>query len=218
MTREKEILRMMKVIERTVNFVGYRISRAANLAKDREEIIIYGLYSAVIVFGTIAGIILLSCILGVFWYGVIAASSAAILRHFSGGAHFSRPEACMTISSLIYPVLGYAATKFDSDFAKVFIPGALLLCIICVFLYSPAEVPEKPLSSGLRRRLRIYSCLCIAAFIGIACFNRDSGFLVPMVLGLVWQGLSLTPAGFYFYRRTDSSIDTFLMKLRRRSQ
>lgn len=155
--------------------------------------------------------------LGVLGNTLAAAITASLLRIFSGGAHASRPENCILMGALVFPVSGLAAKYFSFGimyFDNFFILITGIWTIWAVYRFAPADTPGKPLSTQKQRRvLRRWSFGIVICWTGWAVFASAGIFkfslniLFASALGMVWQGFSLTPTGYGLVRRLDQTVE-----------
>lgn len=202
---------------------GY-LSTRLSLDKDRTDIVQYALD---VLLSTSVNLLLtlyIAHLLGVFRYAFIILLTSAALRFVSGGSHCSSSGRCIVASIITTPLFGLAARKFAiHSFTTsplsiwVIFSLTVIFSLISLYLWAPADTPNKPITSKLARdTLRRNSFIC-AVIIDLIIFHflvRSSQLfhlaeVYAALIGLIWQSFSLSPAGY----RIIHQLDRFLQLL-----
>lgn len=199
----------MKIVDRAVRLLAKELS----LPPKQEEIIRYGAMTLACTATALAAIVVLSAAAGVFREAMAVTIASVIFRKTSGGAHSVTFAGCTIFSAAVMTLLGLVA-RFA--WSILFSPSFLLLAVLvagtAAYRFAPADVPQKPISSPRQRRgLRALSFLVVCAFalLGLSAFLAAGSIprYVPGIsLGLLWQSLMLTPAGFRLIAQADRLI------------
>jgi accessory gene regulator B len=176
-------------------------------------------YSLTVYLTSIIGyiaIVLAAWPLGVVKPALASVITASLLRIFSGGAHASCSRNCVLAGAIIFPLLGLGAGYFTPSsiyllYGMVTLAG--LWAAWAVYRYAPADTPGKPISTVQQRnKLRRWSFGIIILWF-LWAFSLLTGItgvtyktLVASALGIMWQGFSLTPPGYYLVDRFDRML------------
>lgn len=176
---------------------GEKIARrlAASGTISPEDIDLYGygfflllsstLYLIVIaIFGSVFGVLLESI---VFYF------LFSILRGYAGGIHAKTEYGCMlsTILALLLSTMGIRGMLQAEHLTM----AMMLLIVGCavVFLFSPLDVPERPLSTDDWRYYRIISRNLAVAYVLIGVWARVAEWriLYPLAASTALEGILL---------------------------
>ncbi|TDX51804.1 accessory gene regulator ArgB-like protein [Orenia marismortui] len=172
---------------------------------DDKEILIFGLMAVLSTTITSIFIIVCSSLLGVARFSIIAATVASILRFFSGGIHAATYKQCITISTVVFVLLGLLASYAGiglQDSLFIILLLALIVGSIIIFFYAPAEVEQNPINSIERRyRLKRYSFMILFTIVFISYLilllkNDLYQFILAGLLGVIWQLFTITPLAY----------------------
>lgn len=141
---------------------------------------------------------------GAFWECLIVAAVAAFLKTFTGGAHLSTPTRCAVTGTIILAGLGLLVKHISlAEVAPPIIWAILALDNLCVWLYAPVAVPEKPLAKRQRAVLGVLARIAIA-LLTMACLLRvNLPWLTAIFVGGSFQCLSLSKT----VRRLVAAVD-----------
>lgn len=205
------------MIEKIASESARFLVRELNLDELKSEILAY---SVKILLSSVIGyfaIIVLSAAVGVLPWALAAAITASVLRTFSGGAHADSPFNCTVIGTLIFSGLGLASKYTFGPMEAFLFPvvgGVFLTAVYCVLRYAPADTHNKPITGEThRRRLRnaaaAYVMVWGVAVMAAAPLNIYNEIIYASTLGLFWQALSLTPAGYILAGILNKVINDF---------
>jgi accessory gene regulator B len=196
-------------VKLTNRLTGY-LEKELNLTRDQVQVINYGLLSLAATGLNLLVLLILGALLGVVRESLFIALVVMALRKTSGGAHSDTLPACiatgttaLTACALITRFYGAALSS-----SPLFLAAAPAAALLAVCLYAPADVPQKPIKSPKQRRiLRFLSFLFIAVWtlLGIYLWLGGKPWLYYYAggnLGILWQTLMLTPAGYHLMRQT----------------
>jgi accessory gene regulator B len=197
------------------------LKRELKLNQDQTEIMAFALdicYSAILSF--LAVFLISQLLFKVTSYAMTAMITVAVIRVFTGGAHCSSSARCLTAGIVTYPVFGLfikfmvpLISDVNNGFLLLFVVVAGLFAAICIHLWAPAETPGKPISTKLARQVLINGAFIMTAlvssfaFLGVGFKKIDSGIAISAILGLIWQGFSLTPTGYRFINFLDNLLN-----------
>ncbi len=187
-------------------YLGARLG----LSPDEEEIARYGLQCLVYTTAGFLAVVLSGWLLGCLLPALVAASAAAFLRAFSGGAHSSSPVTCTLLGALVAGLLGKAAVlaaRFPAGARLFLVAAAFLLSWAVVILRAPVASPARPLSPAHRQKLRLLA-LAATPLLGagagaLAAAGRAPELGLAAACGALWQAFSLTAAGHEFASLVD---------------
>lgn len=130
---------------------------------------------------------------GILWESVVFYFLFSILREYAGGIHAKTEHGCMlsTIMALLLFIMGIRKMMQAelSTAAMVF----LIVGCVAVFLFSPLDVPEKPLSAEDWRHYRRVSRWLAVAYLllGIWAISADWLILYPIAASATLEGILL---------------------------
>ncbi len=186
----------MNFSENISNKLTEVITSEVNYNQDEKEIISYSIEIAILfVLGSFL-IMLLGYALNAFIPALVAAIFGGLLRRVSGGAHFNTPLKCLTISSIIYALIGVLTKKlvnYDLTNQPILIIILLISFLIVAFL-APVDSESKPIySSSLKVKLKISSMVFVIVSCLIISFIDNKLVSVSAVLGVFYQSITLLP-------------------------
>lgn len=120
-----------------------------SITDEQVEIINYGLESIYLTFTKLIIIICLSFILGITYKILIILLFYNIIRITSFGLHASKSIYCL-LASVLFLIGGVYLCDFIhlNFFIKVIL---CFFCIICIYLYAPADTHKRPLVNKKKR-------------------------------------------------------------------
>lgn len=130
---------------------------------------------------------------GILWESVVFYFLFSILREYAGGIHAKTEHGCMlsTIMALLLFIMGIRKMMQAelSTAAMVF----LIVGCIAVFLFSPLDVPEKPLSAEDWRHYRRVSRWLVTAYLLLGIWATSAGWpiLYPIAASATLEGILL---------------------------
>lgn len=187
-----------KIGQAVGTYVAKKVSRL-----DQIEFLVYG---AEILIGSVVKLSVLfltAMIIDVTLEVTALLIVTGLIRTLSGGAHCTAYYRCLVTSVLILTILGYSI-KTIYPVIKL-LPTAILFGIsvisICLYwCYAPQAPSNKPFK-GRRVELafRWYTLITVVTFSIISIvLGTDSLIAWVMVIALLWQAFTLTPAGHRF--------------------
>lgn len=211
-----------KISLKLSNMLGDRLN------KDKEEkaVLKYGLFMIIHSFIGIILTILVGIITSTVIEITLISISGALFKRYTGGAHASTPERCLTIGiflSLIFSILSKLMV-INMDMNVIILIGILNIIFSFFMIYYKCPVPSKnkPLKNEKTRKnlkkkafnlLNIYIILYIVLFIiyNIFKLNILKNIIISLILGLFVQMLTLTNRGISFINLLDK-LFAFVVK------
>ena len=184
---------------------------AGVVSPEESELYEYGLFLLI----SRAAFFVLVCALGLlcdlFWECILFYLHFSLLRGYAGGVHASREWVCLLCTTLCFclAVAGMGWLRSSGLTAAAY--GMLLVFGPMVWIFSPLDVPEKPLTPWEKRRFgRISKGLVLVSAL-IAIFTAQLGY--PLLLWVIpWsvalEGLLLL-AGFLKQHRFQDKQEIF---------
>ena len=163
---------------------------------EKAEIINYGIQ---LIVGEIPKIFLmfgLGIILGLWWQTLLAFFLLLPYKTVSGGFHMKTHIGCFLCTNLVYCGNAYISTiwNFPSEMSKyITILGALILGIIMVSIYAPADTENLPiLTKKERKTKKILSYVFLILSLAVAAFVPNTVISNLIIIGTFVQTLSIT--------------------------
>lgn len=181
---------------------GEKVARrlAASGTISSEDIDLYGYGFFLLLSSTLYMVVVavFGSVFGVLWESIVFYLLFSILRGYAGGIHAKTEYGCM-LSTILALLLSTMAIRKMMD-AKQSTTAMMLLIIgsIAVFLFSPLDVPEKPLSSGDWRYYRRISRNLAVAYVLFGVWATVAGWhiLYPLTASTTLEGILLL-SGMY---------------------
>lgn len=211
----------MFLIERISNKVGYKVASSLKLDKDQEEIIAYGAFCLMQVLWAIFWVVLFGTIFNVLTDALIITFTIALLRKYSGGAHFSSPNSCAIIGGVVCTTLALITDKilplFNIKILIVLGAVCLMVSYFVVNKLAPVDSSAKPIRKvETRQRLKRQSILILNVLLIIMVillfiyFRYNNSFSLEsaesICIGIIWQVLTLTSIGHKIFNKIDNFL------------
>ncbi len=194
-----------------MHHLSQRMAAQADLDEDQREIIEYSLIWIGNTLLGFAGFVLVGLAFGTLTATLAAGTSAAFLRAMSGGAHYSAPLRCATMTIITMGLLGQAGHSLASS------PSSTLLLHICggalllvgtplMWRLAPVAHVNRPISDTERQKFKRLATIlffllgCIVVGFPLAV-NHELRW--GILLGSTWQLLTLTALGERIVRTFD---------------
>ena len=168
---------------------------AASGTISSEDIVLYG-YGFFLLLSSALYLVVVAIFgsaFGILWESIVFYFLFSILRGYAGGIHAKTEYGCMlsTILALLLSTMGI----WGMLQAEHLTMAMILLIVGCavVFLFSPLDVPEKPLSAEDWRHYRRISRWLVAAYalLGIWAAAADWPILYPLAASATLEGILL---------------------------
>ena len=163
---------------------------------EKAEIINYGIQ---LIVGEIPKIFLMfasGIILGLWWQTLLAFFLLLPYKTVSGGFHMKTHIGCFLCTNLVYCGNAYISTiwNFPSEMSKyITILGVLILGIIMVSIYAPADTENLPiLTKKERKTKKILSYVFLILSLAVAAFVPNTVISNLIIIGTFIQTLSIT--------------------------
>jgi accessory gene regulator B len=199
---EKKVM----VYEKTIRFLTGYIAGELNLTGSRKDRVRYGLEVLISALISLVITLAIAHFLGIFYSAFFILISGAILKTFSGGTHLKTFFECSFFTALIINCLALLNLSLSEIIFNVW--PYYLICttfftLFSLFLYSPADVPEKPIRDPLQKqRLRLISILITMILIisvTLLFLLYQQRYLIlntSIITGLFFQSLIITPLAY----------------------
>jgi accessory gene regulator B len=185
-----------RLTEKAANRITSFFIAQGAASEDDRDIYVYGLTMGLSTAQNILVTAVIGCLLGVPLKALAFILPFALTRLFAGGAHAKTSWGCVIASAAIL-ASALLIIRFTPPAAQT--PAALALLVssvTLVFLFAPAEHPNRPISPRervrFRRRSRATAVITAGLCLGLILTQiRDYPFCIS--LGLAAAGASLTP-------------------------
>jgi accessory gene regulator B len=199
--------------------IARKLTENSKQAVD-EDVVRYG---AEVMLGAALQIIvflLVAYLCGLFLeiLGILVAS--AILRRYSGGVHCITYYGCTFSGLFTYLLLAYFLRFFNGQYFIVHFTISAIICYSLVYSFAPVDNPSKRINGSIKRkRLKYKSCI-VLTFILLLSFILYSFsyylYAFSLLLGLLWQSLTLTPGGELYIAAWDRFLQGIEKLIERR--
>mgnify|MGYP004598044351 CR=1 FL=1 len=194
---------------------GEKVARrlAASGTISSEDIDLYGYGFFLLLSSTLYLVVVavFGSVFGVLWESSVFYLLFSILRGYAGGIHAKTEYGCMlsTILALLLSTMGIRGMLQ----AERLTMAMMLLIVGCavVFLFSPLDVPEKPLSTDDWRYYRRISRNLAVAYVLFGVWARVAGWriLYPLAASTTLEGILLLSGTANLKKRTLRKEDEF---------
>lgn len=181
------------------NIVKQMQKQMPEIDDEKAEIILYGIQ---LLLGEVPKMIILFAlgfVLGIGWYTLIAFIAIMPYRAASGGFHLKSHLGCILGTSAFYYGNVYLS-KFIllSSIQKYsLIIGALILGIIMVHLYAPADTESVPIiSKNERRKKKILSYITLIVTLFVATIIQDNIISNIFIFGVIIQSTMISKIAY----------------------
>jgi accessory gene regulator B len=215
----------MYLTEKLAASLGKRASSILNMSREKEQIIVYGAVNLLQTIFSILWIVIAGAVLGVLYEALVFSTSGSILRKYSGGVHASSPGRCIIFGTVVSTAVGLFVGKFLYKFSllSVMILSAFCMVIsfIAVFIKAPVDSPQKPITrTAIKKMFKRNSIITLMVFsiiiVILYLFYNTSSKLYYlkiaecMVLGCLWQSMTLTKTGTAAFKKADSILKNIM--------
>lgn len=214
------------MIENISKVIAEKVSSELNYDKERKEIIQYGTYALIQTLISIISVLILGLVFNIALEALIFLFTASILRKYSGGAHSESSNVCTLLGIIISSCIGFFIKS--NFFAKMNFEVIVFVGIVIfvfsyfiIFKYAPVDTPNKPIKTEKKKkRMKKGSLKILTIYLFIEIFNiilyYNSGWslarpvMLSIMLGVVWQCMTLTYIGDILLKTIDSFINKLL--------
>lgn len=179
------------------NTVAGIVSKELSYDREKEQIIAYAVENLLLTVLGFIMILFVGYLFGAMLPAAVAAVSGGILRRLSGGAHAATPVKCLVFGSLGYGLIGFLAQeseRFLLTTNSYLLPAvSLVVCFFSIIVFAPVDCPAKPLSTGLKKKLKRYSVIYLIVGTLIIFLITNWLFRMSIILGLLYQSITLFP-------------------------
>ena len=186
-------------------------TQGSKLELDEEKMAVANYGLQIIVYSAVGVMLmfLIAYLLGTVKAAFAAFITAALLRTFSGGAHCKGPLKCMSITCMVFPLLGFLSINiwvFVAAYSH-YITGLIFLFVLLSFYkFAPVDCANKPITCPLQKkqlRLVSFSLITIFLLLSIVFQYRYYEVVLAGQLGILWQSLMLWPLSIKITQRYD---------------
>ena len=186
-----------------------------SITEDQEAILQYALR---LVFGSCLSYfwaLAIALLLGNLPQVLIIMVTISILRIFSGGAHCSTMRNCIIYGTVLTNILGIITKTILLSKAAVLLLAfsVMLFSLWAINKYAPADTPGKPIhTTQTRGKLKSRSFAVVFLWIFLATIiyafsSIDYMVIYTSTVGILWQSVSLTRAGYKFCSIADNVLN-----------
>jgi len=206
-------------MEKLCNSIANKVAIELKLDEDSKEVIAYGAFAILQIVLSTALVVFFGYLFNVLVEALIITFTSIILRKYSGGFHFSSPNICMSVGTIMCMILSKTALKLGNlaDYKFMFILGFVTFIIAYFIIYklAPVDSPSKPIRKlEKRKRMKKGSILVLNAYVIIAIINMiiysQLGYKKLLIygtcfyIGILWQTFTLTSFGHIVSKKIDA--------------
>ena len=189
------------MVDRICEYLTNQIRKEVpNVDDERAEVINYGIH---LIIGEIPKFFILlfvAYLLGVFGYTIFAFFALLPYRAVSGGFHLKTHIGCIIGTTLFYCGNAFLSSQIVLEpliFKYFLISVILVLSIIVIRLYAPADTENFPILRQKERKIKRYlSYIVVTIGLVVAMFVTDSTISNILIFGTLLQSLSITKIAY----------------------
>jgi accessory gene regulator B len=215
----------MYLTEKLASSLGKRASSILNVNSEKEQIIVYGAINLLQTIFSILWIVIAGAVLGVLYEALVFSTSGSILRKYSGGVHASSPSRCIIFGTVVSTAVGLFVEKFLYKFSLLSLMTLSAFCMVIsftiVFIKAPVDSPQKPITkTSMKKMFKRNSIITLVVFsiiiVILYLFYNTSSKLYYLeiaeciVLGCLWQSMTLTKTGTAAFKKADSILKNIM--------
>lgn len=195
-----------KVINRLMTFIEKR----KKINDIEREQIIYGLESIYILVTKLIFIFIVALLLGIFKEMIIFLLLFNVIRTFAFGLHATKSWICLFVSTLVFIILPFAATKVIIPVIIKIISGIILTLLI--LKNSPADTYKRPIVNKKRRIiLKTLSTSIAVIYVIISLFTNN--FISNCLLfSLLLEAIFISPLTYKIFKLPYNNYLKYLEK------
>lgn len=185
------------------------------ISDEQLEVLEYGFYNLTSEIIKTTLLLVIAFVLGILKYSVIALLAFGFLRKCAGGVHAKKSHlACFTSNIIINfstIFLAIILARLDKMVSLEINFLIFCICLICLVLYSPADVEEKPIGSKKQKRLLqqwSIALLCIYYFLSIILNDNLIGNL--FILSALGEVFTILPITYRLTNNKRGDIEAFM--------
>ncbi|WP_300349344.1 accessory gene regulator B family protein [Clostridium sp.] len=218
------------MIENISGNIANKVSVELGYDKEKEAIIKYGTYALIQTLISVISVFILGLIFGIEVEALIFLFSVSILRKYSGGAHSDSSNTCTILGVLISVLVGLVIDKIiiGNISLNIILVVSLIVFIWAYYIvlkYAPVDTKNKRIKTEKKKKrmlkgslkiLTIYLVVVLGGAIIYYNFNLEiaKSVMISLVLGVVWQCITLTSMGELLLNFIDSFIHKLLQYLK----
>lgn len=181
------------------------LEQYVELSRGKRDVLLYGmniLLTAILGYVCIIG---LSLVLNTHYIVIPMLVAHSILRTFTGGAHGSKVQYCVSLGVIVFNLLGLilkhvlTLSVLSSKGVLIFSLIIFLMGLYYITMKVPVDVKEKPIISEVhRQKLKKYSYAVLLVWYGMVfCLlilwgTKYQEFVMAISMGMLWQIMTLS--------------------------
>ena len=173
--------------------IARRLAASGTILPEETDMYGYGFFLLLSSTLYLVVVAIFGSVFGVLWESIVFYFLFSILRGYAGGIHAKTEYGCM-LSTLLALLLSTIGIRKMMD-AEQSTTAMIILIVGCVavFLFSPLDVPEKPLSSSDRLHYRRTSRWLATAYLLLGILATATGWaiLYSLTASVAMEGILL---------------------------
>lgn len=183
-------------------FLNYSLNIIKEYNPDIDNIRLdelrYGLEGFYLTITKLIVIITLSLLLGIFKEMIIMLITFNILRFTGFGLHATKSSICLFSSSLIFIVFPFLSKLIS--FPIYFKVILILMAIILIFLYSPADTKKRPIINARRRKIYKYLTTINCIILSIISLFLSNIYFNLIIFGIYSEVIMILPITYKIFK------------------
>lgn len=178
---------------------------------DNKEEIRYGLEWIISGMNQIILVLIFAWPFNILAETIAALAAGALLRMFSGGAHFKKYSICLAFSTVQILIIGYISKNYYFEVVEHWpiILTILFGSFILTGIKSPFLQKKKHLFNSKRKKMQKKYAIAVFFSLTFICISLNSSVQLSVAMALIIQSVSLTAT----WEKGVNLFDAFLYKM-----
>ncbi|CDM70373.1 putative accessory gene regulator protein [Clostridium bornimense] len=192
----------------TIKIISF-FKKKIDLNKSSLEKLSLGVLVLLINIFKIAFVLIVSLPLGILKETIVLVLFFGVLRFFSLGIHAKSSIGCTIMTLFIYIFSSYLSHNYPLSISIVMILS--LISLIIIFVYSPADTYNRPLTdSKKRKKLKIQSLILSILYLLLSIIVNNLIFYNLIMYCLLFQSISIHPITYKIFKQPYSNYKNLI--------
>ncbi len=200
--------------EKTVKLVSEYLARELKLGDREKDRIRFGFELLISTVISLSVSLILGGLLGILKAVIFVLIAGSVLKILAGGIHFETIWECGIFTGIITNLLGLISTEYHNIIYnnwRLFLLISSFYIIVSLLLWSPADVPQRPIADNSEIRFFktfsiLVSLIILVTVSSLFYFYKDRFAIesTGLVSGMLFQVFAINPLAYrlqkYYYQ------------------
>ncbi len=194
------------IYKKSISMMSNYIARELNLTNKEKDRIRFGLEIVISTLTSFLTTMFFAYLFDITGLVFLILTFSAVMKMVGGGIHLKTVWECAVFSALLYNLMGLIAkglipTISNHIFLSTSITSTFVL--ISLYLWSPAEVSNKPITEAKKSKLKKISLglgfffIVVVTILFFVFSDKFSILGIGIIAGLVFHALNINPLAFF---------------------